>query len=428
MHLITWVNQYGYIVLFLALTLELIAFPLPGEVLMSYVGFLVFKGQLGWLQSIIIAAAGTSTGITLSYMVGYKLGAPFFNRYGKHIHMGPEKLEKTSVWFQKYGNRMLLFAYFIPGVRHITGYFSGITRITFRRFSVYAYIGALFWAATFISLGKVLGPRWEQFHSTVKNYLLIGSLIAALIVVVIYLYRNYKTVLAEYILVLLVKGVKIFHSLRRVKALVAGAAVAFFGLTLLMFGLIQDYLGNEFGQFDKIVIFLTHLIFEKNWASWMNLFGLLASAKVIGILILLAFIWILVKGKNRGLELMFFLIVIAGGKILDVGLRILFHRPGPSFINNLVYTFPSGQTLMVLVTYGFTTFLLLRHSKSIWLKTLGPTLVFIISILVGLSQVYFNMQLPSDVVAGYVFGGVWLSLNILLLEVFRLLKNNNLGV
>lgn len=431
MNLMAWVNEYGYIVLFTVLLLELIAFPLPGEVLMSYAGFLVFKGQLGWLQSIVIAAAGASTGITFSYLVGYKLGAPFFNRYGKHVHIGPEGLEKMSVWFQRYGNRMLLFAYFVPGVRHITGYFSGITRITLRRFGVYAYIGALFWTTTFISLGKVLGPRWEQFHGAVKNYLLFGSLIAVVFIVVIYLYRNYKLKLITNILALLAKGLKIFHSMGRVKVLVAGVAVAFLGLTMLMFGLIQDYLGNEFGQFDKVVVFLTHLIFENNWAPWMALFGLMASGKVLATVIVFTFLWIFVNGKNRGLEAIFFVIAIVGGKLLDVGLRSIFHRLGPAkviSINDFIYTFPSGQTLMVLTAYGFCTFLLLRHTRRAMLKTIAPGITVISSILVGLSRVYLNLQYPSDIVAGYIFGGVWLSLNIILLEVFRVLNKGEFHI
>lgn len=409
MHLTTWVDQYGYIVLFLALTLELIAFPLPGEVLMSYAGFLVSKGQLGWLPSIIIAAAGASAGVTISYLVGYKLGAPFFNRYGKYVHMGPDRLEKTSVWFQRYGNRLLLFAYFIPGVRHITGYFSGITRITFRRFSVYAYIGALVWATTFISLGKLLGPRWEQFHSAVKNYLLIGSLIAAALVVVIYLYRNYRILLAENVSALLVKGVKIFHSMGRVKALVAVIAAAFLGLSLLMFGLIQDYLGHEFGQFDRIVVFLTHLIFTDTWPTKMSWFGLLAADQVLAVIAAFTFIWVFVKGKERGLEAAFFMIAIMGGKLMDVGLA-----------------FPSGQTLMVLIVYGFCTFLLVRHTRSVMLKTVAPTVTAVSSVLVGLSRIYLNLQNPSDVLAGYVFGGVWLCLNMIMLEVYRVLHKNEL--
>jgi len=33
-------------------------------------------------------------------------------KYGKYIYMKPEKLEKTSIWFQRHGKRMLIIAYF----------------------------------------------------------------------------------------------------------------------------------------------------------------------------------------------------------------------------------------------------------------------------------------------------------------------------
>lgn len=44
----SYINQYGYIVLFLALMLELLALPLPGELLMGYAGVLAFQGHLSW--------------------------------------------------------------------------------------------------------------------------------------------------------------------------------------------------------------------------------------------------------------------------------------------------------------------------------------------------------------------------------------------
>ncbi|WP_250620073.1 phosphatase PAP2 family protein [Bacillus subtilis] len=46
-------------------------------------------------------------------------------------------------------------------------------------------------------------------------------------------------------------------------------------------------------------------------------------------------------------------------------------------------------------------------------------LLIIVLFLIGLSRVYFNEQYLSDVAAGYAFGGVWLSLNVLVMELFR---------
>jgi membrane protein DedA with SNARE-associated domain len=120
-------------VLFFALMLELLALPLPGEVLMSYTGFLVFQGHLNWTISVLMAGFGSSVGMTIAYWIGYKLGTPFFDKYGHRFHMGPERIEKTSTWFNMYGNKLLVIAYFIPGVRHITGYFQELLGFRFVR-------------------------------------------------------------------------------------------------------------------------------------------------------------------------------------------------------------------------------------------------------------------------------------------------------
>jgi membrane-associated phospholipid phosphatase len=39
--------------------------------------------------------------------------------------------------------------------------------------------------------------------------------------------------------------------------------------------------------------------------------------------------------------------------------------------------------------------------------------------LISLNRIYLDIQYPSDVVAGFVFGGVWLSSNMILLEIYR---------
>lgn len=59
--------------------------------------------------------------------------------------------------------------------------------------------------------------------------------------------------------------------------------------------------------------------------------------------------------------------------------------------------------------------------KKRWLGTLLAFITLGVCIVTGLSAVFFQVQYPSGATAGYAFGGVWLSLNIVLLEVLRLL-------
>ncbi|QKS46589.1 DedA family protein [Paenibacillus cellulosilyticus] len=155
----------------------MLALPLPGEMLMSYTGVFISEGRMNLLLSIIVAGVGVTAGVTLSYFVGYKLGKPFVLKYGRHFHIGEAQLAKTSVWFEKYGEKLLFIAYFIPGVRHFTGYFCGVMRVPFRHYALYAYTGAWFWVCTFILLGHALGEKFEAYHHTINRYMLVLMLV-----------------------------------------------------------------------------------------------------------------------------------------------------------------------------------------------------------------------------------------------------------
>ncbi|WP_285395291.1 VTT domain-containing protein [Lysinibacillus sp. fls2-241-R2A-57] len=407
-----YIDQFGYIVLFTALLLELLALPLPGEVLMSYTGFLVYKGDLNWILSIGIAGTGSCLGMTISYWIGYKLGKPFFGKYGYRVHLGPKRLENTSLWFSKYGNKLLVIAFFIPGIRHITGYFSGITRLPYKTYAIFAYTGAFLWVTVFISLGKILGPQWEMFHSSIKKYLIIGGIAIAIISIVYFLYKKNKALIIESTTKLLNITLTIFQTKRKVAFLLALTLILTLGLIILMIGMIEDFLSNEFTTFNQVVGMLMPLIFNQNWSEAMHIFSLMGSRIVLCIVIIFTLFLILLKGQNKLMELSSFLIVLVGGELYEEGLRTIFQNH-----------FPNEQTLMNFIIYGFASYIVVRSVEGRWIHTFVPVTGLVVLILIAISHLYFNDELPSDITAGFVFGGVWLGLNILLLEICRLLRS-----
>lgn len=423
-HIDLLLNHYGYIILFGALMIEYIALPLPGEVLLAYSGYLIFQGKLNWFLSVFMATAGSVAGITLAYGVGRFLGTRFFSKYGPYIHMGPEKIEKAAKWFEGYGNRLLLIAYFLPGIKHITGYTAGITRNPYRGFAIYSYIGVFIRVIIFISLGNALGPNWNTFHVLIKRYLIIGCLIIALVIMLVYFYKSHRAQIIAFVVKYLRLGMEIFQSMGKIKVVVAFMAAVFLGLFIVVIGLIQDYLGNEFTQFDKVVMFLVSHAFSKAWTPWMRGFSLLTTPTVYLLLATGLLIWKLYKRERKWLELRFIFIVFIGGQVLEYLLRYIFHQLRP-FVNvfsaRLPYSFPSEQSLMAVVVYGFAAYMILRHEKRVWLSPVVLCLFVGCCILSGISKLFFGAANPSDVAAGFAFGGVWLSLSIILLEVFRIL-------
>lgn len=196
MEMLKWIQElfanYGYNVLFFGLLLEFVALPFPGETTMAFAGFLSYTGRLDFPTLVAVAFAGTTAGMTITYLIGLKAGLPFIQRYGKWFLFSPAKLEKTQRWFERYGSVLISIGYFIPGVRHFTGYFAGITALPFRKFAMYAYGGALLWVLLFLGIGKIFGPQWMGIFHLFELYApwIISGLAALAGLIVIYRYRR----------------------------------------------------------------------------------------------------------------------------------------------------------------------------------------------------------------------------------------------
>jgi membrane protein DedA with SNARE-associated domain len=137
---------------------------------MAFSGHMVYLGKFNLGIVLLCAFLGATLGTTITYFLGKKLGLPFFEKYGKYFFMHPKTLLKLKKWFGKYGNKLLLVSYFIPGVRHFTGYFSGILGIRLRTFLFFNHLGAFLWIFTYVMLGNIFGEQVEHLVHLISAY------------------------------------------------------------------------------------------------------------------------------------------------------------------------------------------------------------------------------------------------------------------
>lgn len=184
--------QYGYIVLLFGLPLDAIASPIPpGNTTLTYAGYLAYKGVLGPVPALLCAYIGATLGVTVTYFLGYTIGTPLIDRFGKWMFLRKKKMDKARRSFQKYGARVLIISYFMPGVRQFNGYFAGLMQLPFRTFAFYAYTGAFLWVSFFFGIGYIFGSQWKFIFSLVEQFFLF-FLVVACCVIVLYIFIKKK--------------------------------------------------------------------------------------------------------------------------------------------------------------------------------------------------------------------------------------------
>ena len=136
----------------------LIGFFLPGDSLLFTVGLLVAQGKIDyplWLCCLVLTAAAL-LGNACGYYIGDKAGPRIFHRENSRLFK-KEYVDKTHAFFEKYGNRAIVLARFVPIVRTFITVMAGVGTMRFRPFITYSAIGALIWASGVTLLGHALG-------------------------------------------------------------------------------------------------------------------------------------------------------------------------------------------------------------------------------------------------------------------------------
>lgn len=179
-HIQYWIHQYGYSGVFFILLLEMIGIPFPAETTLTFSGFAWQKGIFSLPQLLFFASAGNIIGSMIAYTIGWYFGRPIVVRYGKHIGITNEKLDKLEGKFRKYGDWLVLFSKFIAGIRVLVPYLSGINRMPLTRFAVLNIVSATLWTSAFVLLGRYVGNAWHCYYPVIHQLLLLGAIITTI--------------------------------------------------------------------------------------------------------------------------------------------------------------------------------------------------------------------------------------------------------
>ena len=167
------VDSFGYIGIFIATSLEYGCFPVSSEVLLPFIGFFVFGGEMSLFGAILVSTAGGIAGSLVCYCFG-RFGRRFIEKTLCSKYSSLKKgLEKAGRVFDKYGSKSVLIARVFPIARTYISIPAGLMGMNIYVFVIYTAVGSFVWNTMLISAGYFLGGYGSLIRGNILFYVIM---------------------------------------------------------------------------------------------------------------------------------------------------------------------------------------------------------------------------------------------------------------
>jgi membrane protein DedA with SNARE-associated domain len=157
---------WGYIFIFVFMTIESSFIPFPSEVVMIPAGFLAARGELSGgsplmcvTLAVLVGILGSLAGAFVNYYLALWVGKPFLEKYGKYFFIKPEPLARACEVFNKYGAATTFVCRLIPVIRQLISIPAGIAKMPLAPFTFFTALGAGIWTIILAAVGYILGVQ-----------------------------------------------------------------------------------------------------------------------------------------------------------------------------------------------------------------------------------------------------------------------------
>src|SRR5262252_500687 len=162
----SFIVDYGYWAVALALLFENAGIPVPGETTLLLASFLAYSEHrlhLGWI--IAVGTCAATLGDNIGYVIGRHGGRPLLDRYQHLLRIQRRSLERGEALFARYGSATIFFARFVFGLRVFAGPLAGVLRMPWRAFALFNFLGALVWVSVIAAVGYLFGRHWAVLET-----------------------------------------------------------------------------------------------------------------------------------------------------------------------------------------------------------------------------------------------------------------------
>ena len=183
-------NPYiAYFIICFSMFLENLIPPIPSEIIMPLGGFFVYRGDLNFYILVVSGLIGTVIGAFPWYFLGRLLNekklSNFIDKKGKFVGISSKDLNKSKLWFDKYGVQLVFWGRLIPGIRTLISVPAGVELMPLNKFLVWTSLGSLIWVIFLTTAGYLFGENYANITQYIDNFKVILKPIFAILVLIL---------------------------------------------------------------------------------------------------------------------------------------------------------------------------------------------------------------------------------------------------
>ena len=377
-----------------------VGFLFPGEIAVVLGGVLASEGRISLGSTIAAAVLGAIVGDAVGYFVGRHYGRAMLQKtVGRLINL--DRVRKAEEYLRCRGGVAVFLGRFTAALRVLIPGLSGMSGMPYLTFSLYNVAGGAAWGIVFVLLGYFAAESWRHVQK-VAGMMSLVFLVAALLIFVALRFTQ-----AQH------DELKVPHLARTVAERRHWSLFGLLGLlcVALFLSLALHALRHpEGGALDEAILnfSVSHRV---GWITGAMKIasGLGSSVVLLPVIILAGHEFLVRRGEWRPAATL--VAAYLGSVLLYTSLKYLVDRPRPPVAYSVLHdagpSFPSGHATQTFAVYGALALILSRGRTPQTRVRLGAASVAI-SLLVGAAQIYLGAHWFTDVLAGYVLGGIWL--------------------
>ena len=187
--LLSFLTPYGphsYYVMFAILIACGFGFPMPEDIVLITGGMLASRNITDTSTVIMVCMAGVLCGDSAVFLFGRKFGPALKTKKLFRRIISPKVDNRVDTIIQKYGDKVIFMARFMPGLRTPIFMTCGIYQVSFWKFLTLDGIAALISVPVWVYVGVIFGENLELLEQKIRQFQVgIYGLLGGLIVLTI---------------------------------------------------------------------------------------------------------------------------------------------------------------------------------------------------------------------------------------------------